>query len=256
MPKPWRDQICALIGRHQLPFWLLTREDPERLARKISLEVSWSLLLQHAQADLDGRFCADKTHMEEALGLCALLVEEQSCMHTAYPYPTPLAMMGDIHENRAPTWPGHPSEHPFEFVLLCGVPGSGKDTYVATHLPDHHTVALDGLRKAQGLSLHQTDGSLLQEAKERLRAALRARRNVVWNATNLTQDLRAPLLALARAYGAHTRIVVLEPTWDTVWARNRARGDRGLPKAKLLSMMARYQPPMAWEAHTVTHVPA
>jgi len=42
-PFAWREALCGIINQHQLPFWLIERDDPERLA----IETSWRCRPDH-----------------------------------------------------------------------------------------------------------------------------------------------------------------------------------------------------------------
>ena len=78
-PFAWREALCGIIAHHQLPFWLIERPDPNRLA----IETSWRCrpdhLCIHAKADALGRTCQDQRAILESVGLAALTFKEAGC---------------------------------------------------------------------------------------------------------------------------------------------------------------------------------
>lgn len=125
-------------------------------------------------------------------------------------------------------------------VVLCGVPGTGKSTWCAVHLAGSHiVVSKDRMRNAPRKEARQV---------RELRAALSAGRSVVVDNTNLTRDVRAPILAIAREFGARCRAVVMDTSLETARARNAERtGPTRVPEGILFEMVRRWEPPTAEE---------
>jgi predicted kinase len=141
-------------------------------------------------------------------------------------------------------------------VLMCGLPGSGKDTWVATHRPGVAVVSLDDLREALDVDPADNQGAVVTAAKEKARALLRARTPFVWNATNVTRQRRAELVSLFADYGARVRLVYVEAPWETLRRQNRERSRR-VPEAVIAGMIDRWEVPVASEAHAFeAHVAA
>ena len=96
---------------------------------------------------------------------------------------------------------------------MCGLPGTGKDTWIREHYPGLPVVSLDEIRREMKISPAESQGPVAAEARERARAYLRARQPFVWNATSLTPELRRKNTELFEAYKASVRIVFLETGW-------------------------------------------
>ena len=79
---------------------------------------------------------------------------------------------------------------------------------------------------------------------------LRKRRPFVWNATNITRSLRAPLVQLFRDYGASVRVVYLETPYEELLQRNKCRAGQ-LPTGVLEKLIDRLEPPDLSEAPEV-----
>ncbi|WP_332368036.1 ATP-binding protein [Spirosoma telluris] len=140
-------------------------------------------------------------------------------------------------------------------MLLSGLPGSGKDTFIARHLADWPVVSLDTYRRKLKISPTDKQGTsrVVQMAKEEAKALLRSRTSFVWNATNLTHQLRQQLVDLFTTYKARVRIVYVEVPYRQLIRQNRER-DHIVPDDVLQRMMARLEIPAVWEAHQVDYV--
>ena len=136
--------------------------------------------------------------------------------------------------------------------VQCGLSGSGKTTWVEHNLPQAHLVCMDTLR-AQLTSDPADQGRNAQVfalAREHFKRALRAREPVVWSSTNLRRSQRAALLETARAYGAHTTLVVHHVGLGCALARN-ARRARQVPADVIRRQAHTAQLPLEDEAHRV-----
>src|SRR6185312_16151759 len=91
-------------------------------------------------------------------------------------------------------------------------------------------------------------GEVIALAREQARLHLRAARNFVWNATNISRRLRTPLIESFVAYGAQVRIVYLEAPYAVLLQRNRTRS-APLPDTALLKMAQSLEVPDPTEAH-------
>jgi predicted kinase len=116
-------------------------------------------------------------------------------------------------------------------------------------------VSLDALRRRHRVRPgdKKGHGRVIQEAQEQARVFLRSRTPFVWNATNLTVNLRAKLIQQFQAYGAKTRIVYVETNYRT-WLRRNEERTFSLPQKVLFRMLDRWEVPEVWEAPEVEYV--
>ena len=137
-----------------------------------------------------------------------------------------------------------------QMVMMCGLPGAGKDTYVRDHLSSLPVVSLDDLRAAMEVDPTDNQGAVVQAGKERLREYFRRGESFVYNATNINRQRRAPLIGLAADYGVRVRVVYCEAPVDRLLSQNRARAGR-VPEAVIRRMSERWEVPSLTEAHRV-----
>ena len=250
-----REAVVGLVRRHALPLWLLEREDPARTAILASLSARMDHLALLAEADVCGRDCNDADGLLERIELFAELCRDQRC----FDGPRAFASSAGRFLYARGRWSlpdyapheGSPDEQA-EMVVLSGLPGSGKDHWIREHLPGLPAVSLDGIRRELGIRPSKDQGQIVQEARRRAREHLRAGQSFVWNATNLTRNLRDVLVELATSYEARTRIVYVEVSAEKLWRQNREREDV-VPQAVMERFLKRWEVPGLAEAHAVEY---
>ncbi|APR85835.1 Hypothetical protein A7982_11184 [Minicystis rosea] len=250
-PFALREQVCALIRYHQIPFYLIERDDAQKVAAEVSLTARCDLLALVAEADIRGRICADMNRVLDNIELFREACREEGCFtgprkfasdHTRFLY-----FRSDGRHPDVEAWDDTRSE----MVLLSGLPGSGKDTYVRSHFEGWPVVSLDDLRSELDVDPTDTQGAVVQAAKERAKEHLRKGVPFVWNATNLNRQRRGPIVQMAADYGARVRIVYLEVPKTVLFEQNRAR-EAVVPWAVIRRMTERWEVPSLLEAHELT----
>lgn len=137
-------------------------------------------------------------------------------------------------------------------VLTCGPSGSGKSTWLHEQYPDYEYVAMDEIRQRLTKSAEDQsqNAKVFSLAREQFKEALRAQRDVVWDATSMRREQREAVLETARDYGAHTTLAVFQPSITQYTQRNRAR-TRLVPEPVITRQINGLQWPEADEAHRV-----
>jgi predicted kinase len=111
-------------------------------------------------------------------------------------------------------------------------------------------IDLDDLRGSLGVGPTDNQGTVIAQAIDKARDFLRAEQPFAWNATNLSRQMRAPLIDLFVGYGARVRLIYLEVPWSEILQRNRTRA-AAVPVAALQKMANRLEVPTVTEAHQV-----
>ncbi|HVZ36805.1 MAG TPA: AAA family ATPase [Polyangiaceae bacterium] len=116
----------------------------------------------------------------------------------------------------------------FELVLMVGLPGAGKSSFVRERFATTHTlVSKDELRNSSAPA---------RRHRELLEQALSERRSVVVDDTNVTVKARAGLIALGMRHGARVIGYFLEASARDCAARNRQREGRArIPDAGIFA---------------------
>lgn len=252
-PFEWREEICGIINFHQLPFWHTEREDPLRLAIETSWRCNTRDLIIHANADARGRICQDQQRILDQVSLSEMQFEEAECLGAARRFPNAESRLAYfIKPDRDPNYEAR-EDHPFTVTLMSALPGSGKDHWIRSNGGGQPVVSLDAIRQEMGAAGTGKQGQVVQAAKEAARVYLRAKESFIYNATNITRQMREPLLALFRSYGARTRIIYLEADPATLLKQNNSR-DSAIPDAAVMGLADKLEPPDETEAHDIVRV--
>jgi predicted kinase len=248
-----RERIAWLVRLHLAPFHAIEREDPQRVAIKASIVAGCEQLALLAEADARGRTSDTAAGLLDAVELFRALADDAGCLGGPYPFANDHSRFAYFRTpGRDPAYRAYQKARS-TVTLMSGLPGSGKDTWLAEHAPHLGLVSLDAIRAAMRISPSASQASVVGVARDRARELLRLGRDFAWNATNVTTFTRTPIIDLLADYGAHVRIVSLEASPETLARRNSTR-DRPVPDPVLKRLAARWEPPTRLEAHAVETV--
>ncbi len=251
-PFAAREEIAALVRHHQAPFWLLERDDPRRLVATISQTARCDRLALLAEADARGRTCADQARILENVDLFRAYCEEHGCLDRPFAFPSAHARFLYLGGRQRDAQ--HVPHEAFrcEVTVMAGLPGAGKDRWIAEHAGGMPVVSLDRLRHDLDVDPEDEQGSVIQAAREEARAHLRVGRSFVWNATNVSRRIRAICTRLFADYDARIRIVYVEVPEGVLRAQNRGRAKR-VPEHVIDALLEKWEVPDLSEAHEIVH---
>lgn len=251
-----REAVCQLVQYHSLPPHAIDQPDGKlRLMRaasngKLVRGMTVRMLCTLAKADILGRICPDRNELLGQVELCRELALEAECLDEPYPFPTDHTAFTFLNgQNSVADYPAYDSNWG-EVVLMSGLPGTGKDTWIGQHLSEMPVVSLDRIRAERKISPSDDQGRVVQLAIEEAKQFLRSKTPFVWNATNLSPMIRSRLVGLVTGYGGRVRIVYLETEWEEQLCRNRQRQE-SVPEKAIIHMLKTIAPPQAFEAHQV-----
>lgn len=251
-PFALRESVVGLVRHHGLPLWALEKPNPQKALLKASFEVNTAWVAMLAKADVLGRICKDQAELLYKIELFKEFCLENDCWGKAKVFPSPLGKFGYFRkeDQNADYLPFDDTKT--EVVLLAGIAGSGKDRYLKKNYPQHQVVSLDDMRRAMGVVYGDKVGSgrVIQKAKELAKEYLRSQTPFVWNATNITLQMREQLIDLFATYQARAKIVYLEVPYQQLLQQNRNR-DYAIPSDAIEYMIHKLEVPKDWEAHEV-----
>ena len=253
--QQFREAVCMLIRYHTLPLHLYEKKNAADSARKTAAGglmaplFSLEQLCLLGEADVLGRIAGDTREKLDAVALTREAALEAHCLTGPYPFRS--ARTARALFAGGSVWPDQElfDDSWGEAILMCGLPGTGKDTWLRAHHPDVPAVSLDDLRRSAGVSPEDDQGRVVQQAKAQAREFLRQKQPFIWNATCLTPQ-RSQLISLFEQYGARVRVVYLETSWEENLRRNAARPHQ-VPESVLGRMLRKLEPPLPPEAQTV-----
>jgi predicted kinase len=135
-----------------------------------------------------------------------------------------------------------------EVTVMSGLPGAGKDRWIATCARDLPVVSLDDLRAELDVDPDDDQGSVVKAAYERARQHLRSATPFVWNATNVSRVLRQRVIDFVADYRARVRVVYVEAPAGRMFDRNRGR-PQPVPPHVIDRLIRRWTVPTPREAH-------
>ena len=250
VPFQHREAIVSLVQYGSLPLWFWDKPNPQRAVIKASQLIRCDLLAILAEADVRGRECEDRGELLERIEYFREFCQENNCLVTPWQFPSNLSRFIYFQKEN-----GDPNYLPFddtkfEVMMMSGLPASGKDYWIRENLPDWAVISLDELRKIMKISPTEDQALVVNRAKVMAKEYMRSGKSFVWNATNISRQLRSSLINLFSGYQGRIRIVYLEVGWDELLQRNRSRSTI-VPEAVIERMRDRIEIPDITEAHQV-----
>lgn len=124
-----------------------------------------------------------------------------------------------------------------KLIIMVGLPGSGKNTYIRDHLSDYTIISSDDIRvELYGFEDQTRNKEVFNLMRERTKEALKSGQSVVYNATNLSAKRRKALANEMKKYCTEIEIVYLDCSLSILLLRNEFREERHIDENKLILM--------------------
>ncbi|MGJ1438470.1 AAA family ATPase [Sphingobacterium multivorum] len=256
-PFALREEIVALVRYHGLPLWLMEKVDPMKSALEASLSVNMGQLKLLAEADAKGRYCADLDALLYALDMFELYSKEIRCWDATRSFLSENARFTYFNGNNS-----YVDYVPFDtfksaVTVLSGLPGMGKDYQILAMNTDLPVISLDDIRRKYRIDPtdKKRNGWVVQEAKEQAKKYLRCGQDFIWNATNITSQMRKQLIDLFVSYQAYVKLLYVEKPYK-IWRAQNSDREYPLPEVVLDKMFHNLEVPQLTEAHEVHYITA
>lgn len=251
-----RESVCMLVRYHSFPPYAIETKNAEvrilSIAANGQLACGFSMdrLCLIERADTEGKICRDKADSFDRIEYCRSLAEELGCLTAPYTFSSDYTRRAYFRGQTAYRADELYNDTWGEVILMSGLPGTGKDTWISTNCKGYPVISLDAIRAEIGVSPTENQAPVIALAHERARALLRDRTPFVWNATSITKDLRSKQISLFEKYGAAVRTVFLETEWNENLRRNKDRS-ASVPEAVISKMLSRLELPEIHECQRV-----
>lgn len=248
-----REHICKLVRHHGLPLWIFEKQQPIKSIIESSLISNNYLLYLISKADIIGRECLDKDELLYKIELFHEYAKELNVLHTPKLFENKHSKKFFFEKDESFVDYAAYDDTICEVILMSGLPGSGKDYFVKHHL-NLPVISLDDLRRKYKIKSEDKYGTgfIIQVAKEKAREFLRKKQSFIWNATNITKQIREQLIGLFRSYNASVKIVYLEVDYQKLLEQNINR-EYPIPNDVLEKFINKLEIPNTTEAHDVEY---
>lgn len=245
-----REEIARLVRFHGRPAFLLERDEPAHEVVRLSWLVSNRLLYLFALADTRGRDTDSMTRPEENLHFWKVQAEELDCFEQPFPFASDHARFMFFRQPEPNLHYVPHADFSCQVTVMCGLPGSGKDTWLSRHRSNLPVVSLDDIRSELDVDPTDNQGDVVQFARERCREFLRSGTAFAFNATNIVKQTRKRWVDLFADYRAHVEIVYVEPQFKRILQQNKKRNDP-VPEQVIHKLAEQCEPPTWHECHTL-----
>lgn len=256
IPTPFhiREHICKLVRHHGLPIWAIEKENPQLDVVAASLKLDTKMLALFAKADILGRIADDASEMMIRVELFEELCKENECYGVPRFFRTNTAKRHYFQKRGESFIDYEPfeTEGKFTAYLMCALPGSGKDTYIKNWMPSTPVVSLDDIRRKNKVKRGDSkgEGHAIQEAKELAKSYMRAGQDFIWNATNITGEMRSKFISDFEDYGGFVEIIYIEVPYRELIRQNHNR-EHKVPEQALERLISGLEVPDQTESHNL-----
>tara|TARA_R110000796_G_scaffold215732_2_gene331737 strand:+ start:8072 stop:9202 length:1131 start_codon:yes stop_codon:yes gene_type:complete len=253
-PFEIREQICALVRFHGVPLWGHDKDGYEKNVIQASLRIPTMYIGMIAKADVLGRICPDQESLLDDIEYFNMTCKDLLCYDEVVPFRNETSRFYYLNNG------GYKDielfdEAKFTIYMMSGIAGSGKDTFIKNNYSDLPMISLDGVRREMGVNPtdKKGNGRVYQEAKERCKVQMRERKDFVFNATNLTRDMRGKWLNLFHEYKGRVVIQYIEVPYKELISRNQTRTYK-LPEKVIDKMVSSLEIPLYDEAWDIKYI--
>lgn len=231
--------------------WAIQKSDPNKEVINASLIVNTEHLSMLAKADILGRECKDQEEILLRIDLFKELCKDNQCFGKPRNFESNYGRY--LYLNKTDSSPDYVpfDDLKFDVVMMCALPGSGKDTFLHKNF-QFPVLSLDDIRREHKIDPtdKKKNGQVIQLGKEKAKEFMRSKTSFVFNATNITSDMRSKWISLFTGYGARVKIFYIEVPYKILLSQNHNREFK-VPEKVITSMIRKLEIPIPKEAHEI-----
>ncbi len=248
-----RMKIAQLVRYHGYPLNFLEKENFEKYLFYLSQNINLNSLYLLSLSDVKGRITKHKNDLYEKLKLFKEYCVENNIFKNKKEFIDDFTRFKYFSsETYLPDYKIY-DDTQFEVIIMSGLPGAGKDTYIKNNFKDIKVISLDEIRKILKITPQKKQGEVINYAKEKALEYMRKKETFIWNATNLTKSIRSKLVNLFMRYNAKVKIIYIETSYENLLKRNETR-EAKVPYSVIERMINILEIPEIKEAHKVEYV--
>ena len=227
--QEFREGIALLVKYHSEPTYFNYEKNKNKLVIRLSTNTELTkyftneLLYLLAKADILGRIAESNEEKLEYIEEFKKTAIELDCYNKSFKFSDNYTKFKYLNSENIWHYQNVYDSSWGEIILICGLPGTGKDTYIKNNFSSHQVISLDDIRKKYKIKPTQNQGEVYNIAKEMAKEFLRKKIPFVWNATNITDFTRSKQIALFHEYNAKVKVIFLETSWEENKKRNQNR---------------------------------
>lgn len=241
-----RERICCMVKNHMILHHLL--DDKKHIEKKLK-RLSWNLvpvkdmlLLKHCDSLGSKNDIELPEYLEFVRNRIQAEAEKLGCYDKPFEFENDferLKYFNDVKDAE--------EIEDFNVIVLIGLPGAGKDTYIKDVLDaDTPVLSRDDIRKELGLTGEKPQGNKSEEDRvthifnERMKKLCEGHKSFIINNTNLLKKYRQTFNKMIIEHGGHPTFIYIEaPTFED----NLKRRDGMISPKIIESMFWRFEFP-------------
>lgn len=246
--------ISHLVKWHGVPLW--HGNDIVKKIIEISQHIKLRDLYVLAYCDVLGRICEDQDELLLQLEIFKEECIKYDCWEKPYNFNSSQHKIEYLQKEKPLEYIPYLSENKPVCTIVCGLPGVGKDYYIKNNIKTEEIISLDSIRQELGLKKYtdsKIKGQAIQEAKKRAKIILASKNNFVWNATNITKNMRRDILSLCDTYGYDTKIIYLYTDYKNLLKQNKNRKNI-IPENVINKLIRILEPPLEIECNELIYI--
>ncbi|MEP3667151.1 MAG: AAA family ATPase [Roseibium sp.] len=255
--------VFTMTFWHQRPSHMLGNTSNDRKIIQLSVDAgqgNWDDLIRFCEADQRGRMSQNRDQVLEDLALARLLVAEAGenigadLLNNPWPFANPESRLKYL-RGKGGDLPFHASEHAAgsRVIMMSGLPGSGKDTFLEQNFARWPIVSMDKIREEMGVSPTDNQGKVHQETYNQIKALLRTGEAFAVNSTSLTRVMRQKLSGTILDYDGYIEAYSIDVPFSVARQRNSSR-ENPVPDDVLVKLANKREPILSNEAHELYSV--